>query len=207
MSLVLLIGAGLFVRTQYRLLNSDTGIESSQVLVVEARAQRTYTDEASWSFHQELERQVRTLPGVQSAPFATSLPISDGDPELVRLPGQAKGAGRAATVNAVTPGSLRRFKFPILRGQPFEETDASTGAASSIIVVSENFASAFWPGENPLGKYIQDSKNNRLEVAAVVRSGKSELSMTSGSPRFYRIQNRKSFGGPLLGAFQRRFRR
>ena len=107
MSLVLLVGAGLFVHAQHTLFTADPGFETRQVLLVPVNVPvPPYSEDSAWSFYHTFEQQMRGVPGVQSVCYATLPPFQDVRLEDVRLSGQLKGSGRPASINVVSPSAL-----------------------------------------------------------------------------------------------------
>ncbi|HLJ46683.1 MAG TPA: ABC transporter permease [Bryobacteraceae bacterium] len=198
-SLVLLIGAGLFIRAQYTLFTATPGFEMRQVLLVPMQSG------LSEAFYRNLEQRVRTIPGVQSVSFTSSPPLftdeSGADTEEARLPGQAKKAGVIAGVTTVSAGYFDTMRIPIVLGRAFQASEASANATAPVVIVSEAFAKTFWPGENPVGKSIEGSKNDLLDVIGVARDTQSERFGSVDGPHFYRLRSYHSAGGPMLVRF------
>lgn len=203
MSLVLLVGAGLFVRAQFTLFTREPGFETRHVLLVPLSVRvPPYTEDSAWSFYRTFEQRVRALPGVQSVCYATLPPFQDLRSEEVRLPGEVEGTGRPASMNIVSADFFETLKIPILRGRVFRQSDVTPSKSASVIIVSEALARTFWPGKDPLGKVIEVEKGARLEVVGVARDTSSERYGLLDGPRLYRLQGRQSFGGPLMARFE-----
>lgn len=188
MSLILLIAAGLLARTQYRLLNFDDGLDGRQLLVVRMQSGR----QASAALRHRVEQQVAMIPGVRRVSFAAALPVASANVERVKQ----NGALRAASVNFVTAEYFQTVSIPFLLGGPFAESGYTNGG--SPIVVSEKFARSFWPGENPVGKTLEDSKGKRLEVMGVARSIGAEVVSSGDGPLFYRMLDKEGTGQMLV---------
>jgi hypothetical protein len=179
MSLVLLVGAGLFVRAEFTTFSANPGFETRQVLLFSVHTPLPhYTPASSTAFYRTLEQRLRALPGIQSVCFASSPPYSNdegnGPTEEVRLPGQVKGTGLKAAVNTVSPEFFETLGIPIVRGRAFRAGEAPTKGAISPIVISEAFARALWPAKDPLGAVIQDANGGLAEVVGIARDVKSE---------------------------------
>lgn len=206
-SLVLLAITGLVMRAQYDISVADPGFETRQVLLVPLGVNvPPYTADAAWSFYRTLEQRVRALPGVQSVCYAKKAPFwgDDEGPETteeVRLPGQAKGTGRRASVDVVSTDFFETLRIPILRGRALERADANSQKPAAVTVVSENFARKLWPHEDPVGKGLEWADGERLEVVGVARDTKSQSYGSIDGPRFYVLDNPRSFGGPLMVRF------
>jgi len=205
MSMVLLAGAGLFVRAQYTVFQEDPGFETRHVLMVPVRIPMPpYTPESAAGFYRTLAERVRALPGVQAICFASAPPYSgeEGAPsEEVRLPGQAKGAGQMASVNVVSPPFFDVMRIAVERGRTFREGEFPVSGAPSPIIVSEAFARAMFPGKDPLGQTVEGSSGDMLEVVGVARDVKSDRFGAVDGPHFYRLRRAQSYGDTLMARF------
>src|SRR5262249_1712538 len=139
---------GLLVRTEYRLLTSDDGLDGKQLLVVRLQPRRQQTSETPLALRHRLEQQVATIPGVRQVAFASTLPISSANAERVKRSEASNEGLRAAAVNYVTAGYFQTVPIPFLLGGPFAESGFTQKVAP--IVVTEQFARSFWQGENPV---------------------------------------------------------
>jgi putative ABC transport system permease protein len=153
LSLVLLVGALLFVRTLRNLQTVDTGFARDHILVSEIDlsplklpvARRT-------SYKKELLERLRAIPGVLSAADAKIVPVSgSGWNESVNIPGTAL-LRKFANFNRVTPGYFRTLGTPLLAGRDFSDSDALS--APPVAVVTETFARKFLAGGTPVGRSL-----------------------------------------------------
>ena len=203
-SVVLLAIAGLFMRAQYTMINADPGFESKQLLLVPLEMDSAeFSSGSAASFYRTLEQRVRAIPGVRAICYASSPPGSSGDEaamEQVKLPGQAEGSEKLAGVNSVSPDFFETFRIPIVAGRKFRESDAASLDSSSAIIASETLARTFWPGEDALGRVIEDARGGRLRVVGIARDTRSELGALDG-PRFYRLWIPQSSGYSLMVRF------
>ena len=207
MSLVLLVGAALFVRAEFTIFSENPGFETRHVLMVPLRMPLPpYTPATAAAFYQTLEQRVRALPGVHSVAFAGMTPFSGdegiGPGEEMRLPGQAKGAGLKVSVNVVSPGYFDTLRIPIVRGRAFRDGETPIVGASSPAVISEAFARAMWPAADPLGQTIQDAAGNPLEIVGIARDLKSERFGAVDRPYVYRLRRPQAFGDTLMAQVQ-----
>jgi predicted permease len=204
MSVVLLATAGLFMRAQYTMINADPGFESKQVLLVPLEMELPHFPAGSaTSFYRTLERRVRAMPGVQAACYASSPPGSSGEEaamEEVRLPDQPKGTEKPVALNSVSPDFFETFRIPIIAGRTFLESDAPSQSTAPVIVASETFARTFWPGDDALGKVIEDSRGSRLRVVGVARDTKSMFGALDNL-RFYYLWKPQTSGYSLMVRF------
>lgn len=175
LSLVLLITAGLTVRSlqHAELLGPGFNPEHALIMSVDVGLQG-YDQNKGQKFYEQLVEHVRALPGVQSAAWANSLPLSIGsDTNDVYPEGEARPAAgdllEAITKN-VGPDYFAAAGTPLVAGREFTVNDKE--GAPQVAVINETFAQAFWPGQNAVGKRFHDGGETLVEVAGVARNGK-----------------------------------
>jgi predicted permease len=158
LSLVLLIGAGLMIRSLHQLQNVAPGFEAHGVLTMNAavsRAKFTEPQQEIQFFDQVLQR-VRVLPGVESAGLIDDIPLDNGGShQPIQIEGQpvvAMADQPEVDVRLTSPGYMHSMRIPILKGRDFNDQDI-VGRPSSI-VISQSMAEHFWPGEDPIGKRL-----------------------------------------------------
>ena len=156
LSLVLVVAAGLFVRTFSSLANLHLGFDRDRVLLVSVNAQRTGVPAADrLPLWERLRQRVLAVPGVSAAAVSFVTPVaggvwnntvwvSDGVPMSARQ--------RVSNFNAVTPGWFTTFGTPILAGRDFNDGDRKN--APSVILVNQAFAKKFLNGANPIGHTV-----------------------------------------------------
>jgi predicted permease len=174
LSLVLLVGAGLMIRSFVALLDTGTGFRSDHVLAFHASAPNgAIPDSLRYAqfFGPVLDR-LRATPGVRSAGIISTLPIQDGATDryfnIVGRPvDSASGRRPDAQMRVVSPGYFRTLAIPVLSGRDVDERDGAT--TEHVAVVNDEFVRQYFPGENPLGKQI-DMGNGPLTIVGVVRS-------------------------------------
>jgi putative ABC transport system permease protein len=158
LSLVLLIGAGLMVRTLWQLSNIQPGFDPQGVLTmsVSVPANKFATPSAQVAFFERVLQQVRTTPGVESAGAIDDLPMGNGGShQPVAIEGQPvvpMADQPEVDVRLVSPGYLRTMRVPLLRGRDL--TDSDVAGRTPTVLISESMARRFWPNENPLGKHL-----------------------------------------------------
>jgi len=151
LSLVLLVGALLFVRTLRNLQTVDTGFARDQILVAEMdlSALKLPRERRTFAKRQMLER-LRAVPGVLSAADAQIVPVSgEGWNESVNVPGTAVQR-KLANFNRVTPGFFKTLRTPLLSGRDFNDGD--TLSTPAVAVVTKTFVRKFLNGANPVGR-------------------------------------------------------
>ena len=157
LSLVLLVGAGLMIRTLWNLSRVNPGFEAERVLTATIGiAENDYANpQQQTAFVDELLRRVRAVPGVQSAGVADSLPMQGGSTQPVAVQGQAEvdmAHQPEVSVRMLSPGFFSAMRIPVVRGRDF--SDADTATSLPVVIVSEAMAKQFWPNEDPIGKRL-----------------------------------------------------
>jgi len=158
LSLVLLIGAGLMIRTLWALHNVKPGVDPHNVLTFRVTLPREKypKPEQQLNFYKQLVERTRSLPGVESVGTIDALPFTDdGSTEPVAIEGRPAvefAMQPEVAVRTISPGYLRTLRIPLLAGRDFSETDSLDSQAA--IVISESMAREFWPDENPIGKRL-----------------------------------------------------
>ena len=157
LSLVLLIGAGLMIRTLWLLKSVNPGFNPHNVLTVPLAISETKYPKMSQQsafFNAVLER-VHGLPGVESAGQIDSPPLQGGSTQPVAVEGQPvvpMADQPEVAVRLITPGYLRALRIPLLEGRDF--TDGDNADSQRVLLVSESFAKRFWPHQNAIGKHV-----------------------------------------------------
>jgi putative ABC transport system permease protein len=189
-SLILLIVAGLFVRSLRAAEHMDIGFDPSQLLNVTLDPSLNhYTELQTNDFYRSLETKVRALPGVQSVSLAASVPMgSTLGSQLVYVEGRPVPSGQRAPgafFNDVDPPYFDTLRIRVLLGRAF--TDADSETSPLVAIVNETMARHFWPGENPIGKRFSLSGNAGpfVEVVGVARDGKYRILAEDPQPYFY----------------------
>jgi len=156
LSLVLLIGAGLMIKSFWRLHAVDPGFAPDGVMTVrlELPEGRYPAAPQSVAFYQQLVARTARLPGVAAVGASSALPMSGaGGVKPVRA-GGAAAPGDAPNVQyrLVSPGYFRAMGIPVVRGRDFDARDA--GPAAGVVVINQAMARRFWPGQDPIGKRV-----------------------------------------------------
>jgi predicted permease len=152
-SLVLLIGAGLTLRSLYNVLNADTGIDPSGVLVgnLTLPDSRYKEDAKRRLLVQQIVEKVKALPGVEFAAFKN--PLLGGWQTAFIIEGKPipeRGQFPSVDIGRITPDGLKAMGTRLVRGRMF--TDQDNESAQKVCIVDETFANTHWPGEDPIGK-------------------------------------------------------
>ncbi len=189
LSLMLLIGAGLLVRSFAGLLRVNPGFDPQNVLTMNVSIPTSKYGDAQKqiSFFDELLRRVSSTPGVRQAAVSAALPLSwkritpvlpEGQPD-VPLP-QRPFLG----IEAISPQWFQTMRVPIQMGRGF--TEADNAQAPKVIVVNESFAHRYWPHENPIGKHVVVGRGPApSEVVGVAGDVKNHGLAQDAQPQVY----------------------
>ncbi len=196
LALLLLVGAGLMVRSSMQLQQVDPGFERKKLLTMNiALPRQKYKDsqQANLFFDQLLER-VSRLPGVEAAGGVDPLPMSGSDSSSgVLIEGQpllAMADRPEAGERSVTPAYFRAMKIPLLEGRQFDERDRAD--APRVLIVNEALARRFYPGGSAIGKRLgldEDGKVIWSEIVGVVGNVKHRTLDAQIKPEFYAPYN------------------
>ena len=157
LSFVLLIGAGLLVRSLWELQHVETGFDPSRLLTAEVSlpATRYRTRQEVDRFWTQLLDRVRTIPGVESAAATTLLPLRGGGDTYFYIEGQPPASDAEkmnATISTVTDGYFATMRIPVVAGRVFERTDRGDGAG--VTVINQGLARRLFANASPIGKRL-----------------------------------------------------
>ena len=158
LTVVLLIGAGLMVRSFLKLYNADLGIETEHLMTMRADLPSTKFDTPE-KRHQQFDAilsKVKSVAGVRSASLAETLPMGGGGRANIEIDGRpvAPDAPETPVVSlTVTPEYFETIGIPLRRGRTFNATDGTPG--NETIIVNERFAARFFPTEDAIGKRVR----------------------------------------------------
>ena len=179
-SLVLLVGAGLLLRSFKNLQNIDLGFEPESVLVGRVSLPPESYQEAPSrrAFFEELTSKVKSLPGVKTVGLASVAPFSNGDHgQIFRIKGREPAPGQpelVARIRTVSPDYFAAVGTPLVRGRVIDETDMEK--TPPVAMVDETLARRFWPDGNALGREIRmgdaKSTNPWMTIVGVVKNAK-----------------------------------
>jgi len=189
-SLVLLIVAGLFVRSLNKAQKINLGFNPDHVLNLSVDvAQIGYKEPRGRIVYRDLDSRIRALPGVESVAQAFTTPmslISTGD--RLTIENQQLEPGQQPpdiNYNMVTTGYFDTLQIPLLRGRKFADADSEN--APLVAVINQNMAKKFWPSEDALGRRfsIKGPKGPFIEVVGIVQDGKYQDVTEDQQPYFY----------------------
>jgi len=148
LSLVLLVGALLFVRSLNNLLTVDAGFQQDGILETDVNAARLNLPvERRYEFRRQLLQRLRAIPGVEAVACATSIPLVGNWNQPVYLDGPERKGD--SNFNQVSTDYLKTLGIPLLEGRDFDDRD--TVGAPKVAIVNQSFARQFFGGANPLG--------------------------------------------------------
>ncbi|HYU98029.1 MAG TPA: ABC transporter permease [Pyrinomonadaceae bacterium] len=158
MTLVLLVCAGLLIRTVARLRNVDAGFNANNILAMNIGlpAAKYPKPENVIAFNKEIVERIAALPGVKAAGTTSVLPLSDNfDGRGLAVEDHPKPRGEEITVDlyVTTPGYLQAMEIPLLSGRMI--TDQDTKESPNVALINRTMAAQLWPNQDPLGKRIK----------------------------------------------------
>lgn len=194
LALMLLIGAGLMIRTFAALTAVDPGFNPHNLIsmIVSVAGSKEADAGRRELFYRQLIERVRSFPGVQAAGAINHLPLAgdlwgwhfaiEGRPKP--RPGEAPGA----VYRMVTPGYFAAMRLPIVRGRDITDSDNAT--APGVIIINERAASQYWPGEDPLGKRVSfdddtTSPKTWLTIIGIAKDAKQDSWTDKATPEAY----------------------
>ena len=196
---ILLVGAGLLLRSFLRVLDVDLGFEPSHA----ASMQVDYDDggklENRGPILQEMLRRVSALPGVDSAGISDMLPLDRNRTwGIAALGTSSKDRDTQAFVYVVTPGYIPTLGMRIRAGRDFNWTD--TPASQHVVIINEAAARREWPGQNPIGKMAEGIEKNPVRVIGVISDVRESSLEAVSSPEIYvpMTQNADAEGATLV---------
>jgi predicted permease len=186
-SLVLLAGAGLMIGSLMRLLGVTLGFDPKNVVTMRlSLPQARYSLGRTATFYQQLQEQVRSLPGVEAVAIVNQLPLSNTSANSsLEVEGRPAGTDiNVADSQIISPDYFRAMGIPVVRGRFLSEAD--TRPAPMSVMVNQTLARKVWPGENPVGKRIRfRSDAPWLSVIGVVTDIKNHGSNVATKPEVY----------------------
>jgi putative ABC transport system permease protein len=156
LSIVLLVGAGLLVRSLWQLQQVNPGFTAENVLAMEVSLPTArYEEGEQMPFYQRLEERIRSIAGVAEVGAINILPLSNNyDSRGIQVEDRPmpEGQGFGPQARSITPGYFRAMRIPLIRGREFDAHDIED--AQRVVIISRTMADKYWPGEDALGKRI-----------------------------------------------------
>ncbi|MPY89908.1 MAG: FtsX-like permease family protein [Luteitalea sp.] len=203
LAVMLVIGAGLLVRTVYNLTNVDAGFDRSRLVTFSMTLpQATYPSAARVQTYQRLLGELRAMPGVRAATAMSGLPLVDAgyghsnNTDIQSYTAPPEGRSEVVDYDQVVMSDyFETMGIPIVAGRSFDRTDAAS--AGRVVVVNETFASTFLPGQNPIGQrlrrlYMSDAWYTVIGVARDVKQG--GVDQATGTELYFFVEQSEQFG-------------
>ncbi len=188
LTLVLVVSAGLLLRSLYQLSNADPGFRPARILTVRISPNQSSCNQRSAcvALYSRLVAQTRSTFGVASAAISNSVPLDGELPTVpVDIEGHPKTIDHPAPMlwfGAVSPGYLPMLEIPLLAGRYFTETDGAN--SPGVALISASTARHFWPRENPIGKHIKPSNSPQWRTVVGVVGDVREYTLSKGLPNW-----------------------
>jgi predicted permease len=202
-SLMLLIGAGLLIRSFVRLQNVPPGFTTDRVLSMQlvATGPKYREDKAVAQFYQDIGSRISRLPGVIAQGQVTPLPLTGGVGwGGINVEGYTPQPGQELQVDqrAASNDYFRTMQIALLKGRFFDDRDAI--GSQQVAIIDEQFAQRFWPRDNPIGKHLWFDTKKPIAIAGVVGTVK-QYGLDSGSKIVvYFPQQQAGYNGMYLVA-------
>ena len=204
LALVLLSGAGLLMRSFYRLQSMDPGFDPHSLLTFRTNLPGAkYKDnESRTAFYRRALYRIRALPGVSAAGAAQIFPLAGDDYILsfgqLGKPPLPPGNQPSAAYYAATTGYFNALRIPIMAGRAFSEHDDA--AAPPVAIISESMARQFYRNENPLGQRIQMGNGSKpAEIVGIVGDVRDQELESKGRPAVYEPAAQIPFSAMYFG--------
>jgi predicted permease len=197
---VLLVGAGLLIRSFVRLLEVDLGFHPEQVATCRIRINRDFTTNTQeMAYFGELSRQIKAIPGVESVGFTKALPFAVREVIKVRVQGETYLPGEMPSVfvQGGDPGYFNTLRIPLIAGRTFDSRDrvfevGDPGATTFNVVVNEKMASSLWPNKSAIDQFLfmQENGNTasgsfKCKVIGVVGNVRQNSLEPEAAPQIY----------------------
>jgi putative ABC transport system permease protein len=187
LTLALLVGAGLLIRTMLKIAKVPSGYNTGRILTMSV----TEVQYSNWdSFHRQALERVAALPGVQYAAFAWGVPLTGNNwPATLEIEGQPpvvkESEKTALPLRAVTPDYFKLMGEALLEGRDFRSTDDDK--ASKVAIVNQAFADRFFPHQTPVGrKFWLDGRDKPgTDIVGEIANSRSDDLTLEPSPEVY----------------------
>ena len=191
MALVILVGAGLLTRSFLALQRVDPGFSPGPTLTFSVTLPRARYDSAAKmiAFHDRLQGQLATLPGVEAVSAIDPLPLGgtswSGSFHVEGQPSPRGVESPHGEYNVAMPGFIDALRFRLVKGRDFEVSDGP--GTPSVAIIDERLAGKYWPGQDPIGKRISSNGDTGpwASVVGVVRHVHRSGPKNEGEPQIY----------------------
>jgi putative ABC transport system permease protein len=194
LALLLLVGAGLTMRSLAKIMGVNPGYNPENLLTLEYRLPRSKYPEKSqqWNFHRQVIERAQALPGIVDAAEVRGLPMSgnggDATISFPDRPAPAPDHEPHAQMNSCDTHFFRTMQIPLLRGREFRDQD--TMDAPFVVIVNQTMGRTYWKDQDPIGKQIRlpDEDNATATVVGVVGDVKQFNLDDTDTSQFYEAQ-------------------
>ena len=205
-TIVLLVTAGLLVRSLFAAQKADVGFATDGLAIVSAdTGMLRYTPERSQQFWTEIARRVEAIPGVKGVALASRVPFSlNFNRTTIAVPGRQKAAdemGTAINSATVSPGYFATLGIGVLEGRAFAESDRA--GDRRVAIVSETFARTFWPNDSAIGRTVYERTLNSgrgFEIVGVVANHTLQTVGEAPQPAIYFSRTQQPSGYNVMVA-------
>ena len=193
-AVVLLVSAGLLIKSLWRLQNVETGLRPENVLTFTVAVPETRYDSGKQvQFFTDLQKRLESSPGVQSASSVVPLPLG-GDEFSISFQIQGREVARkdepSADIFMMGTGYFKTMGIPLIKGRDFDQRDQH--GSPPVVIVSQEFARQFFPNEDPIGKHIRpgmstydEDRSTYREIVGVVGDVRSRALNTEPRAAYY----------------------
>jgi putative ABC transport system permease protein len=184
LSLVLLVGAGLMMKSFRQLTQVNPGFNPDRLLIFNIGLPLSAEAARQTSFYQEVVERLRSVPGVESVAAVSRLPLAGGNSSRsFNIPGSSQSNN--ADIRVSTPEYFRTMAIPLLKGRVFTAHDHGTSVP--VAIINEAAAANIFPGQDPIGKYLTNfgPAMTKLEIVGVVGNVRHVALETAGRPEVY----------------------
>lgn len=201
LSLVLLVGAGLVLKSFRNLMRIEPGFDENKVLtMIVPVSSKKGTPAQLLGFYKQLVDDVRALPGVNGAAIASNIPFSGRqvvDGHIVEDQEPPEGDPPQAEMKVVGPGYFKAMGITLLQGRDFNDSDyfdnPETDTGHFVAIVDQNLAKMYWPNGDAVGKRIRTGDPDWYTIIGVVSSVKEQSLATEPLPHLYFAANQVGF--------------
>jgi predicted permease len=189
LSMLLLVGAGLFVRTLMNLNGAHLGFSPNNILLFGLQPSPTrYPDAKSIALYRQVEDKIASMPGIDSVTLSQEPLIANSMSNMRFIPdgqSQKEDKKQSAYFNIVGQQFFSTFKIPIITGRGFDDTDTET--SRKVAVVNQELVKRFFPNTNPIGKTFTGGHDDpkRLKIIGISKDAKYESLRRDPPPTFY----------------------
>ncbi len=202
LSVILLIPTGLFLKSLLTLMSVDLGIRTeNQIVFSLSPTLNGYSADRSQPLYDQVERNLAAIPGVTGVTSAMNPLIGNSNNEtMIAVEGYAREQQPSSSWNEIGPGFFGQMGIPLLSGREFTDRDNLGG--QKVVIVSEQFAKFFFPGQNPIGHKLGALSSNAFldrEIVGVVKDSHYS-SVRQAPPKVFYLPWRQNEGNGMLGS-------